>query len=130
MTRDAVLPLLASFGAAASRGMSLSELVASLPLRTALSGRLADVPAQASTRLLTSLRDDSYAATFFAEQGNIIRRADIDGLQFWLDNDILYHFRPSGNAPELRCYVEARTGREAEAALAWGLAAAAREVAV
>lgn len=130
VTRDAVLPLLASFGAAASRGMSLSELVASLPLRTALSGRLADVPAQASASLLTSLRDDNYAATFFVEQGKIIRRADIDGLQFWLDNDILYHFRPSGNAPELRCYVEARTGREAEAALAWGLAAAAREVGV
>lgn len=129
MTRDAVLPLLAAFGLARSRNMSLSDLVDSLPLRTALSGRLAEVPAQASTSLLARLRDETYAASYFSEQGNIIRTADIDGLQFWLDSGILIHLRPSGNAPELRCYVEAQSEHEAEAALAWGLEAAARAIA-
>lgn len=29
-----------------------------------------------------------------------------DGARFTLDNDEIVHLRPSGNAPELRCYVE------------------------
>ena len=128
MTRDAVLPLLATFGIARSKNMSVSDLVDSLPLRTALSGRLADVPHQASASLLAKLRDKTYAASYFSEQGKIIRTADIDGLQFWLDNGILVHIRPSGNAPELRCYVEAQTDRAAEAALAWALEAASRAI--
>jgi phosphomannomutase len=30
-----------------------------------------------------------------------------DGLRIYLDNSEIVHFRPSGNAPELRCYAEA-----------------------
>jgi phosphomannomutase len=32
-----------------------------------------------------------------------------DGLRIYLDNGEIVHFRPSGNAPELRCYAEADT---------------------
>ena len=34
------------------------------------------------------------------------------------------HVRPSGNAPELRCYAEADTSAEAERIVRWGLDAA------
>ena len=30
----------------------------------------------------------------------------IDGLRLTLDNENIIHLRPSGNAPELRCYAE------------------------
>lgn len=130
MTRDAVLPLLAAFGLAQRKGVPLSVLVERLPLCTALSGRLADVPAERSAALLAKLRDEGFAASFFAELGKVIRVADIDGLQFWLDTNVLVHVRPSGNAPELRCYVEAQTAAEAEHALGWALGAAGREVGV
>ena len=34
------------------------------------------------------------------------------------------HYRPSGKAPELRCYTDAATGARADELLAWGLKAA------
>lgn len=129
MTRDACLPLLAALGLAQSKQKRLSDLVDSLPLRTAVSGRLADVPFEASARLLGELRDPSHAAKYFADRGKIVRTAEIDGLQFWLDTDLLIHIRPSGNAPELRCYVEAVNAPDAEEALEWALNAAKRALA-
>jgi phosphomannomutase len=38
------------------------------------------------------------------------------------------HFRASGNAPELRAYVEAASAEKARELLEWGLAAAERQV--
>jgi phosphomannomutase len=37
-----------------------------------------------------------------------------DGLRITLENDEIIHFRPSGNAPELRCYAEASDQIRAE----------------
>jgi phosphomannomutase len=39
-----------------------------------------------------------------------------DGLRITLEGDEIVHFRPSGNAPELRCYAEAATQQRAGAA--------------
>lgn len=128
MTRDAVLPILTAFGMARRKGLTISGVVDRLPLRVALSNRLTDIPTAVSARLLAKLRDGESAARFFEAQGRIVRIADIDGLQFWLDSDVLIHIRPSGNAPELRCYVEAKTAAKAEAALSWALQAVAQAV--
>jgi phosphomannomutase len=39
-----------------------------------------------------------------------ILNSDItDGFRITLDNNSIVHLRPSGNAPELRCYAEADT---------------------
>ena len=129
MTRDAVLPILTAFGMARRQGVPISEVVDRLPLRAALSNRLTDIGTAESAGLLAKLRDGEFAARFFEAQGRIVRVADIDGLQFWLDSDVLIHIRPSGNAPELRCYVEARSAAQAEAALSWALQAVAQAVA-
>jgi phosphomannomutase len=43
-------------------------------------------------------------------------------------NNEVVHFRASGNAPELRVYVEAMTQERAEELLEWGLAVALRQV--
>ncbi|MGY9288660.1 hypothetical protein [Citrobacter braakii] len=32
-----------------------------------------------------------------------------DGIRITLDSADIFHLRPSGNAPELRCYAEANT---------------------
>ncbi len=50
--------------------------------------------------------------------------SDIDGLRFTLASGDVIHYRPSGNAPELRCYTEASTAERADELLAWGLKAA------
>jgi len=122
-TRDAMLPILSVLGLAGETGMTLSELVATLPPRFSLSDRLEDVPSERSARLLAQLGDG-----FFAEIGTIAEVSDIDGRRFSFETGDVIHFRASGNAPELRCYTESSTRERAGELLAWGLAAAERVV--
>ncbi|WP_193334531.1 phosphohexomutase domain-containing protein [Devosia beringensis] len=124
MTRDAILPLIGVFGRAAAENCSIAELVAALPLRVALSDRLENFAAEKSRALLDGLSVPAEAATYFAARGAILRSAAIDGLQVFLDDGTMVHYRASGNAPELRCYVEADTEAQAQDALRWGLATA------
>jgi phosphomannomutase len=126
-TRDAVLPLLSVLAAARRAGQSLAELAAAVPLRPALSDRLSDVDAARSAELVERLASDSvYARDFFASIGDVAEMSKIDGPRFTLRSGAVVHYRPSGNAPELRCYVEAATPEEAGELLQWGLDAAAR----
>ncbi|MBI4920294.1 MAG: phosphomannomutase [Devosia nanyangense] len=121
-TRDALLPILAVLGAARAAGQTLSQLAATLPPRFARSDRLEHVAAERSAALLDRLRAD--AAGFFAPQGRIEAISTIDGMRFELSSGDVVHYRPSGNAPELRCYTEAATAGRADELLAWGLRAA------
>ena len=125
-TRDAMLPILGVIGAALAEGRSLSQMVATLPPRFARSDRLEHVPQEKSAALMDVLR--RAAAPFFAPQASIHSVSAIDGLRFELAGGDVIHYRPSGNAPELRCYTEAATAERAEALLAWGLKAAAAVV--
>ncbi|MHA6297900.1 phosphohexomutase domain-containing protein [Devosia sp. CAU 1758] len=127
-TRDAILPLLCTLGEAVRQRKPVSQLLSALPLQHALADRLQDVPSEESTSFLMRLQgDDAYAESIFAPHG-ISRSASIDGLQFWTRSGAMVHFRASGNAPELRCYVEADTAEAARTLLTWGLETAAREV--
>jgi phosphomannomutase len=121
-TRDALLPILAVLGAAAERTLSVAQLVATLPTRHARSDRLEHVPAERSAALMARLHSDS--AGFFKDIGTVKEVSDIDGLRFAFAAGEVIHYRPSGNAPELRCYTEAATAERADALLAWGLRAA------
>jgi phosphomannomutase len=128
-TRDAVLPILAVLATAARLGQSVAGLVATLPVRAALADRLAEVPGERSAAFLADLADtDGYAARFFAPVGEVESLSRTDGLRFALTSGDTIHYRASGNAPELRCYVEGITPERASELLAWGLAAAAAVV--
>ncbi|MGE6783253.1 phosphomannomutase [Ensifer adhaerens] len=121
-TRDCVLPIVAALAAAAEAKLSLSALAASYRLPVALSDRLENFPVETSARLMAYLRggDDNLAA-FLAPIGRPVAVSDIDGLRVTLDDGRIIHFRPSGNAPEMRCYVEADTVEAAEGLLSSGL---------
>jgi phosphomannomutase len=125
-TRDAVLPILAVLAMAKGRGLSLAGFVKSLPVRAALSDRLTEVPPERSAELLRRLAEEP--AQFFAPIGEVQSVSTVDGLRFSLASGDTIHYRPSGNAPELRCYVEGVTPERAEELLRWGLAAAAAVV--
>jgi phosphomannomutase len=128
-TRDAVLPILALLASAAAAGQSLAEYLAPLPVRPALSDRLAEVPTERTKALVARLVEaPDYAAAYFAPMGAIESLSVIDGPRFVLAGGDVVHYRPSGNAPELRCYVEGATPGRAAELLAWGLEAAARVV--
>ena len=127
-TRDAVLPILCALGLAAQQGKPVDQLVAALPLQHAVADRLQDVPADKSGAFLKRLAtDEDYARRLFEPRG-IASLSQIDGLQFRTLSGDMVHFRASGNAPELRCYVEGSTSEVAQDLLAWGMDVAAREV--
>jgi phosphomannomutase len=121
-TRDALLPILSVLGAAQVAGQTVWQLVATLPPRIARSDRLEHVPQERTAILLERLSVD--APGFLGEQGAIQAVSDIDGLRYELTSGDVIHYRPSGNAPELRCYTEASTAARADELLAWGLKAA------
>nr|WP_306420896.1 hypothetical protein [Halomonas neptunia] len=50
---------------------------------------------------------------------------DTDGLRVTLKNGDVVHLRPSGNAPELRCYAESGTPEQATEVARKSLAACA-----
>jgi phosphomannomutase len=128
-TRDAVLPLLCAFATAARDGKTIAQLVSSLPLRPALSDRLTDVPTLRSQQLANKIATDmTFAQDFFSGIGEVESVNTIDGPRVTLKSGDIVHYRPSGNAPELRCYVESKTQERAEMMLRWGLDAAAKAV--
>lgn len=48
----------------------------------------------------------SLLEVFGLKNFKVVDMNKIDGLRLTLDNENIIHLRPSGNAPELRCYVE------------------------
>lgn len=127
-TRDAVLPVLCVLALAAGKSVPVAELVRMLPLQHALADRLQDVPGERSGAFLKRLvEEEAYAQALFAPHG-IASLSTVDGLQFRTTSGDMVHFRASGNAPELRCYVEGSTPEVARELLAWGMGVAAKEV--
>lgn len=117
-TRDAVLPCVAVL--AATKGRSLTELCADLPARVTWSDRLADFPTADSRAILQWLVSGTEAerrarikACFKPLAGQLLHMDQTDGLRMSFDSDAIIHLRPSGNAPELRCYTEADTDERA-----------------
>lgn len=114
-TRDCFLPMLATLSLAAIRKEKLSIVAASYKLPFAAADRLENFPVETSAVLMTYLRaSDANLAEFLQPIGEVGSKSDIDGLRVTLHDGRVIHFRPSGNAPEMRCYVEA--GSEAAAA--------------
>ena len=116
-TRDAVLPILALLVMAREKGVPLSRLPASLPARFTASDRIKDFATEKSRALIQSLSSSN--AEIEALLGDLCGKAvgldQTDGLRMTFANGEIVHLRPSGNAPELRCYAEADTQSRAEA---------------
>jgi phosphomannomutase len=115
-TRDAMLPILLVLTTASTRGCKVSDLPAGLPERHTYSDRLQDFAAEKSRALLAQLEADSAAtrAIMAPQSGGVTTVDTTDGLRVAFENGDIVHLRPSGNAPELRCYAEARTPERTE----------------
>lgn len=118
-TRDALLPALALFAAARQRNLPISALQADLPPRFTASDRLKDFPTEQSRALLAGWQTEP--ATLQQALALPAATAGLDttdGLRATLENGSVVHLRPSGNAPELRCYTEASSASQAAVLLA------------
>lgn len=121
-TRDSLMPILAVLALAAVEEKPLSMIVAGFALPAAASDRLENFPVETSTALMAELRSGAGPlAAFLAPIGVPQKVSDIDGLRITLEDRSVIHLRPSGNAPEMRCYVEAADEAAAVRLLAAGL---------
>jgi phosphomannomutase len=129
-TRDAVLPMLALLAGAREQGIKLSQLTRGLPPRYTASERLQAFPSERSRQLLQQLASSpaAQADLLGALCGEPVETNQTDGLRITFANGEIVHLRPSGNAPELRCYAEADT-QERAAALASACLARVKAVA-
>lgn len=106
-TRDAVLPLVVTLGAARAHANDLAALVGTLPQRVMRADRLRNVPAERAATFLAGVANQ---ADLRADIHPILAQPQsidlMDGVRMVLDDDVSVHLRQSGNAPEMRAYVE------------------------
>jgi phosphomannomutase len=119
-TRDAVLPILAVLTAAKSS--TLADVVAALPPRVTFSDRIAGFATKDSQAIVAYLQDGApevrlaRVATYFGEIAGAPTAIDTtDGIRITFATGSIIHLRPSGNAPEIRCYTEADDEAQAQA---------------
>ncbi|TPW32607.1 phosphomannomutase [Martelella alba] len=122
-TRDCFLPILSLLYLAASAGKPLSAVAAGFNLPVAAADRIQNFAQTRSAALMDYLRGPgANLSAFLAPVGKVAAKSDIDGLRVTLEDGRIIHFRPSGNAPEMRCYVEAESAAAAAELLKQGLA--------
>lgn len=110
-TRDAVIVPLTILLAAIQNNSTISVLFQTLPQRFTSSGRLQNFPTELSQQKIAALREN--AQMFEQTFGEVINMDETDGFRITFASDEVVHLRPSGNAPELRCYTEASSEQRA-----------------
>lgn len=113
-TRDAVLPALMLLAMANEK--PIYELVNDLPQRFTHSDRIQNFATQKSVAILD--KAEKQPDVFLSKLGFcecVVENINTtDGLRITLTSDEIVHLRPSGNAPELRCYAEAKSIKQAQ----------------
>lgn len=107
-TRDAVLPVLSIILLVIRERKPISKLQAELPQRFTASDRIQDFPTEESAGILEKFDtiagiEDAFVGVF----GKVNEVDRTDGLRVTFESQEVLHMRPSGNAPEFRCYNEA-----------------------
>lgn len=117
MTRDSLLPIIAPL--VATKGQGVAALVSSQPARFTAADRLQEIPTDVSAALVAKIDTDP---------GLLLDQLDLhldhidrtDGVRMICEG-VIVHLRPSGNAPELRLYVEAESKARCQDLLRQGL---------
>jgi len=115
-TRDAMLPIVCIMNMCIEKGKGMSQIVAGLPQRFTASGRIKDYPAEKSMERLRKIEQggiESVDGLFKRYMGRASFIDTTDGLRIYFEGGEIIHLRPSGNAPEFRCYTEADTEKRA-----------------
>lgn len=112
-TRDSILPIFILLALASQQGGRMSALYNGLPQRYTASDRIKNFPTEQSRQLIQALKQDveqrSHLLSVLDKTSadyEVVKLDETDGLRMTLADGDIVHLRPSGNAPELRCYVE------------------------
>ncbi|WP_305405724.1 phosphomannomutase [Photobacterium leiognathi] len=113
-TRDAVLPALMLLVAAKEK--PIYELVNALPQRYTHSDRIQNFATEKSMAIISEAKEnpEMFLSKIGFENLDVIDVDTTDGLRMTLSSNDIIHLRPSGNAPELRCYAESKVNYSAQ----------------
>jgi len=118
-TRDAAIVPITILLLAQQNNTTIAQLLNTLPQRYTYSDRLKGFATEKSQQLIRQLISNDMQTnldnikTLFPTLAKPIMIDSTDGIRITLDNDDVVHIRPSGNAPELRCYCEAESEEHA-----------------
>lgn len=119
-TRDAVIVMLGILLLAKAQGKTVSQLAGGLPARFTASDRLKNFATEKSQAILAKFNSGSETGDKAAIEkmfggicGTVTGLNRTDGLRITFENEEVIHLRPSGNAPEFRCYAEATSDERA-----------------
>ncbi|CAM7613423.1 MULTISPECIES: phosphomannomutase [Enterobacteriaceae] len=113
-TRDAVLPFLMVFASAVTAKVPMSHLLHELPQRYTHSDRIQNFATALSKNIIADALQDPITFVHSLGFSHDIKGIDTtDGLRITFSDDAVIHLRPSGNAPELRCYSESGSATDA-----------------
>ena len=114
-TRDALLPQLAVLVQAKDELTGVEDLSKKLPKRFTASDRVKEFPTEKSRAKVAEIAEKNLGTSLFGPiAGKVVETDSTDGYRMTFDKGDIIHLRPSGNAPELRCYVESDTPTRAE----------------
>lgn len=106
-TRDSALPAIATLVAARQAGLALSDFAATLPPRFMKADRVKNVTAEKAVPFLKSIETSrEFRVGFDVRIADPVSVSTLDGVRMAFANGDTVHFRQSGNAPEMRIYVE------------------------
>jgi phosphomannomutase len=112
-TRDALIVILSILNRTQNSGLRVSELLADAPARYTSSNRLKAFPIDLSQKRLAAFQSGDFESDSraieqtFGNQFGEVKSIDLtDGVRITFKGEDIIHLRPSGNAPELRCYTE------------------------
>lgn len=125
-TRDSVLPALIILAMSFEQRRPVSQISLEFASRFTASDRIKNIPTEASHRLIADIKTNKEKKAELlaciikdvAEEGEaleVISVDETDGLRMTLNNGDIVHLRPSGNAPELRCYIESDDQKKVDA---------------
>ncbi|MDW2080749.1 phosphomannomutase [Vibrio sp. 1640] len=112
-TRDALLPALMLL--AASKETGIAPLVNALAPRFTDSDRIQNFATEISEQIITQATgNEQHLLTKLGFDNASVENVDTtDGLRLTMSGGDIIHLRPSGNAPELRCYAESSSVEKA-----------------
>lgn len=115
-TRDALLPFIVLSSQIVKANTTLSKLIDILPKRFTSSDRIQEFPRESSLRLIEQGLSNPHELLehFGLQDFRVVDINTTDGLRLTTHDNNIIHLRPSGNAPELRCYVETDNQKEAD----------------
>lgn len=116
-TRDALLPAIMLLALSVEKNCTISALVDACSVRFSASDRIKNFATEKSKAIIKQYTTDADNLITQLGFNNVtVNSIDTtDGLRIALSDNNIIHLRPSGNAPELRCYAESTDESEAKA---------------